>query len=95
MTDVPKGELVERGRNEATKKMTLAERYYSGYSHGLKDRGIDNPKFRYMNQEDTGPSKHTDEFLLGYYMAFYHILPMHQLLAWTHDHMTFRVTEFD
>ena len=40
--------------------------YDSGYDHGCDDAGISDPDDRYINQQEKGPSFHTDEFMSGY-----------------------------
>jgi hypothetical protein len=41
--------------------------YQSGYDHGCDDAGISDPGDRYINQQEKGPSFHTQEFMSGYY----------------------------
>ena len=44
--------------------------YASGFDHGCDDADISNPSNRYINQDEKGPSYHTDEFMEGYYDGF-------------------------
>ena len=47
--------------------MPLVNRQYdSGYDHGWDDADISDPNDRYINQQERGPSFHTDEFMVGY-----------------------------
>jgi hypothetical protein len=47
------------------------ESYEFGYDHECDDARIANPSDRYINQPDSGPSLHTDEFMDGYDDGFY------------------------
>ena len=40
--------------------------YESGYDHGCDDAGISDVGDRYINQDEKGPSFHTNEFMRGY-----------------------------
>ena len=44
--------------------------YDSGYDHGCDDAGISDPSDRYTNQDEKGPSYHTDAFNNGYDAGF-------------------------
>ncbi len=44
-----------------------ADPYDSGYYHGCDDAGISDSSEKYINQDEKGPSYHTDEFMDGYY----------------------------
>jgi hypothetical protein len=44
--------------------------YESGRDHGCDDAGISDVGDRYINQDEKGPSFHTNEFMRGYNAGF-------------------------
>jgi len=46
------------------------EVYDFGYDHGCDDAGIADPSDRYINQPESGPAFHTNEFMDGYNDGF-------------------------
>jgi hypothetical protein len=44
--------------------------YQSGQDHGCDDAGISDVDDRYINQDEKGPSFHTNEFMRGYNDGF-------------------------